>query len=60
MFEFIGIKLLLKYQPKTGKMLKDLKEFCASNDEFQADIANLRNDVIAFASRFDLPGNDEY
>jgi len=56
----VGVKLLLKYQSQTGKTLKELKEFTASNKEFQGETAKIAEAVENFAAAFDIPGNDEF
>ncbi|VDM98094.1 unnamed protein product [Thelazia callipaeda] len=54
-----GVQILMKYQSETGKTLKSLKEFTSSNEAFKIDINKLAEKVEQFASKFDIPGNDE-
>ncbi|VDN24315.1 unnamed protein product [Gongylonema pulchrum] len=54
-----GVEILLKYQSKTGKTLKDLKAFTSSDAEFKNDIMKLGEEVQQFTSQFDIPGNED-
>ncbi|VDN89320.1 unnamed protein product [Brugia pahangi] len=54
-----GVEILVKYESQVGKTLKDLIAFTSSNEQFIADINKLGEKVEQFASRFDMPGNDD-
>uniref|UniRef100_A0A1I8EHJ6 Serine hydroxymethyltransferase n=1 Tax=Wuchereria bancrofti TaxID=6293 RepID=A0A1I8EHJ6_WUCBA len=54
-----GVEILVKYESQVGKTLKDLIAFTSSNEQFIADISKLGEKVEQFASRFDMPGNDD-
>lgn len=52
----------MKYQKHAdaGKTIKDFKAFLAKNAEFKAEVGALGERVKAFASKFDMPGFDNY
>jgi len=59
--EFIhqGIQLALDVKAKSGPLLKDFKEKL-NDGEFKGRIAELKKQVQGFASKFLLPGYDDY
>uniref|UniRef100_A0A1I7VT62 Serine hydroxymethyltransferase n=1 Tax=Loa loa TaxID=7209 RepID=A0A1I7VT62_LOALO len=54
-----GMEILMKYHSQIGKTLKDLIAFTSSNEQFIADIDELRVKVKQFTSQFDMPGNND-
>jgi len=55
-----GIQLTKKIQPKAGAMLKDFKQFCKTDEEFKKEAAALRERVESFASKFAVPGFQDF
>jgi len=40
--------------------LKDFKQFCKSDEEFKKEANELRERVETFASKFSMPGFEEF
>ncbi|GMR40483.1 hypothetical protein PMAYCL1PPCAC_10678, partial [Pristionchus mayeri] len=55
-----GISILLKHKAEAGKTIKDLKAYTETNESIKKELADLAEKVEAFATPFELPGNDEY
>lgn len=55
-----GVQLTKKINPKAGKLLKDFKDFCKTDDEFKKESAELRSRIEAFAAKFSMPGFEEF
>ncbi len=49
---------MLKYKAQSGKTLKEFKQFAASNEDIQKEVAALRANVAAFTAPFPMPGHD--
>ncbi|XP_076332513.1 serine hydroxymethyltransferase, mitochondrial-like [Tachypleus tridentatus] len=60
--EFIdrAVQIALEAKGKSGKTVKDFKEFIASDEGIKAHIAALKNDVEKFASQYPLPGYEDH
>jgi len=59
--EFIdrAVQIALEVKPRAGKTMKEFKKFVRQDSESQEKIGELKNDVVAFASKFPMPGFDE-
>jgi len=55
-----GVQLTKKINPKAGKLLKEFKDFCKTDDEFKKESAELRSRIEAFAAKFSMPGFEEF
>jgi len=55
-----AIVLTKKINPKAGSLLKDFKQFCKNDEEFKKEACELRERVETFASKFSMPGFEEY
>lgn len=58
-FFLLGILLALEVKSKSGPKLDDFKAKL-NEEEFQVRLEELKDKVHAFASKFPLPGYEEY
>lgn len=55
-----GLQLALEVKVASGPTLKEFKETLTKNPEFQSKLQNLRSSVEEFASKYPMPGYDDY
>lgn len=55
-----AIEIYRKHESRAGKTVKDFKQFYETDSAFLADINKLAEDVDQYASKFDIPGNEEF
>ncbi|CAI4232454.1 unnamed protein product [Auanema sp. JU1783] len=54
-----ALNIALKYNAQAGKTIKDFKAFTETNEDFKKEIGALAEKVETFASKFEIPGNEE-
>ena len=57
---FAGVRLTVKHQALSGPTLREFRAYCAENEAFKKDVAELGDRVHAFASKFAMPGFEHY
>ncbi|KAI1723958.1 serine hydroxymethyltransferase domain-containing protein [Ditylenchus destructor] len=55
-----AIEIYRKHESRAGKTVKDFKQFTETDSAFLTDINKLAEEVDQYATKFDIPGNEEF